>query len=66
LTGRRANRGRVSWRPFRFERGSNRAAPSPCARVDGLESPRAGEQAIFLGATEPRAARPGRNPPPGS
>src|SRR6516164_6871973 len=48
--------------PSRLERGSDQAAP-PCARVDGLEpftarSPAAGWQAIFLGATEPRAARP--------
>jgi len=42
--------------------------PLPCARVDGLEPelatpPQAGRQAIFLGATEPRAARPEGFPP---
>jgi hypothetical protein len=47
---------------FPIRRGSDQAAP-PCARVDGLEpftawSPAAGRQAIFLGATGPRAARP--------
>src|SRR5262245_55777208 len=50
----------VHFRP-RLERGSDEAAP--LARVDGLEPvmkyPAVGRQAIFLGATEPRAARPG-------
>jgi len=49
-----------------LERGSDQAAP--LAQVDGLEplqSPAAGRQAIFLGATEPRAARPERNLPRG-
>jgi hypothetical protein len=49
----------------RLERGSDQAAP--CARVDGLEplirAPAAERQAIFLVATEPRAARPGKPPP---
>ena len=45
-----------------FERGSDKAAP--LARVDGLAPrynqsfPTAGRQAIFLGATKPRATRP--------
>ena len=56
--------------PRFIKRGSNQAAPPPCARVDGLEPivmkrPRARRQAIFLGAIEPRAARPGRTPPRG-
>src|SRR5215470_18613409 len=53
----------------RLERGSERAAP--LARVDGLEPlmlafPASGRQAIFLGATGPRAARPGKETPPRS
>jgi hypothetical protein len=53
-----------------MRRGSDQAAP-PCARVDGLEpplraSPPAAErQAIFLEATEPRAARPKESLPRG-
>jgi hypothetical protein len=51
------------------ERGSQPSCPS-LARVDGLEplndDPRERKgQAIFLGATEPRAPRPGKNPPRG-
>jgi len=53
----------------RLERGSDQAAP-PCARVDGLEPltmlPAGGRQAIFLGTTGPRAARPGKTPPRGA
>jgi hypothetical protein len=52
--------------PSRLERGSDQAAPpvrvsmalnrmKPCL-------PPAGRQAIFLGVTGPRAARPGRSP----
>src|SRR6266568_1448424 len=48
----------------RLERAATRL---PLARADGLEPlttpPAAGRQAIFLGATEPRAARPGKKPP---
>src|SRR5262249_41057673 len=46
-------------------KGAATRLPLPCARVNGLEPPKekpwppaAGRQAIFLGATEPRAARP--------
>src|SRR6516162_7039138 len=62
-TGRRAKRGRATWRPFLLpiRRGSDEAAP--LARVDGLEPlmlafPASGRQATFLGATGPRATRP--------
>src|SRR5262245_16243221 len=59
----------VHFRP-RLE-GAATKLPLPCARVDGLEpliplSPAAGRQAIFLGATGPRAARPGKETPPRS
>src|SRR5262245_2715442 len=44
-------------------KGAATKLPLPCARVDGLEPvmkyPAVGRQAIFLGTTEPRAARPG-------
>jgi len=54
-----------------LERGSDQAAPPPVRELMALNrtalkraSPRAaGRQAIFLGATEPRAARPERNLP---
>src|SRR5262249_32539828 len=57
---RLAMRGRASTRQ-RLERGSEQAVP--LARVDGLEPlmlafPASGRQAIFLGATGPRATRP--------
>src|SRR5262249_24445324 len=49
----------------RLERGSDLGCP--LARVDGLEplmrTPAVGRQAIFLGTTEPRAARPGKTCP---
>jgi|SRR6516225_9126224 len=47
---------------FRLERGSDQAAPSSVRELMALNRlirpPAAGRQAIFLGATEPRAARP--------
>src|SRR5215813_1504649 len=58
----------VHFRP-RLE-GAAPRLPLPCARVNGLEPvmkhPAAGRQAIFLGATGPRAARPGKETPPRS
>jgi hypothetical protein len=59
-------------RPFcsRLERGSDQAAP--LARVDGLEptrrnlTPASGTAGHLLGATEPRAAGPGKGPPRGA
>src|SRR5262249_17305743 len=66
--GRRAKQGRASWRPFPLPiKGAATRLPL-FARVDGLEPlntnpPAAGRQAIFLGATGPRAARPGKAPP---
>src|SRR5262249_10494502 len=63
--------GRASWRPFPLpiRKGQRPGCPLFCAQVDGLEPlirpPAAGRQAIFLGATEPRAARPERKPAAG-
>ena len=52
-------------------KGAATRLPLPCARVDGLGPiktmlPAARRQAIFLGATEPRGARPGKTPPRGN
>ena len=52
----------------RLERGSDQAAPPPVRELMFLEplmlaSPAGGRQAIFLGATGPRAARPEETPP---
>jgi hypothetical protein len=62
--GRPAKQGRATWRPFPLPIRKGQRSGCPSARVDGLEPqciltlPAAGRQAIFLGATEPRAARP--------
>jgi hypothetical protein len=50
--------------------GEGQLLPPPLARVDGLappimKCPMVGRQTIFLGKTEPRAARPERYPPRG-
>jgi hypothetical protein len=56
--------------PSRLERGSDQAAPSPVRELTALNryccAPAGGRQAIFLGATEPRAARPKEKPPAGN
>jgi hypothetical protein len=65
VSARRVEQGHATRRPFAFpiRKGQRLGCPSPGARVDGL-GPRmpfsraAGRQAIFLGTTEPRAARP--------
>jgi hypothetical protein len=55
----------------RLERGSDRAAPSSVRELMALNRllqalpPAAERQAIFLGATEPHAARPKEKPPRG-
>src|SRR5262249_40530502 len=69
-TGRRAKRGRATWRPFLppIRRGSDQAAP-PCARVDGLEPlkhapPRQDGRPSFW--DRPSYALPDREGPPRS
>jgi hypothetical protein len=69
-----AKQGKVSRFGVHFALGlkgaATRAAPSslrePMALSPSMTVPRAEGQAIFLRATEPRAARPGRNPPRGA
>jgi hypothetical protein len=67
--GRRAKRRRATWHSFPppIRKGQRPGCPLLCARVDGLEPlllafHASGRQAIFLGATEPHAARPKEKP----